>query len=92
LYNPLVEAARLVGRGRVRTRLGTLLAALVDAYIRAAAAIKHLQTRISGLTDAPVPLRSGVTLEIVRVPQIDTDAYLPPVWADAAQGFDELAN
>jgi predicted ribonuclease YlaK len=50
---------------------------------RAATAIKHLQKRISGLTDAPVPLRSGVTLEIARVPQIDTDAYVPPIWADA---------
>jgi len=54
-----------------------------DIADRAATVIKHLQMRISGLTDAPVPLRSGVTLEIARVPQIDADAYVPPVWADA---------
>lgn len=54
-----------------------------DIADRAATVIKHIQERISGLADAPVPLRSGVTLEIARVPQIDTDAYVPPVWADA---------
>lgn len=54
-----------------------------DIADRAATVIKHLQQRISGLADAPVPIRSGVTLEIACVPQIDTDPYVAPVWADA---------
>lgn len=53
-----------------------------DIAARAATVIKHLQQRISTLTDTPAPLRPGVTLEIARVPQIDTDPYIAPVWAD----------
>jgi hypothetical protein len=54
-----------------------------DLASRAATVLKHLQERIAGLTDAPVSLRPGVTLEVARVPQLDADAYIPPVWADA---------
>lgn len=53
-----------------------------DIAERAGVVLRHLQKRLSGLVDRPQALRPGVTLEIARVPEIDTDAYVPPVWAD----------
>lgn len=53
-----------------------------DIAERARVVIKHLHERISAPGDVPVALRQGVTVEVVCVPEIDSDVYVPSLWAD----------